>query len=151
MLEAVDSRRVAIRKRYLQSVIAHGLRALRCYARLEHRQLNGRDGRGSHASFLIALIVAQRARTQITQIRKRVVARVPVRPGDIHSLPSRDAYLYVGWFFADILRYWHPLNSNRDRRCASETDSRGRAESDCRAGRSGDDRGTRRCAGRARG
>jgi hypothetical protein len=151
MLEAVDSCRVAIRERYLQSIIAHRLSAFRGHAWLEHWQLNGRNGRGSQARLLLSLVIAQRARTQIAKIRERVVTYVPVRPRNVNAFSGRDAYLYIGWFFTDILRYRHPVNSNRDGRYANERDSSGLEGSDFRADMSEDGQGTHRCAGRARG
>src|SRR5580658_7608755 len=106
MLEAENSRRVTIGKLNLQRVIPHRVGALGGDARLVHRQQR-RAGAGAALSLLLTLVVAQRARAMIAQVREIVAAGVHVRPRDLDALACRDVYLDAQRFFSRVLCDWH--------------------------------------------
>src|SRR5271163_1511005 len=92
MLETENARRVAIRKLNLQRVVPHRIGALGGDARLVHGEQR-RGARAAALGFLLALVVAQRARAMIAQVRKIVATGVLVRPGDLHAFTRRDVHL----------------------------------------------------------
>src|SRR5277367_5561729 len=106
VLEAENSRRVAVGKLNLNRVVPHRIGALGGDARLVHGQ-QGRAGRGSALGFLLALVVAQRAGAMIPQKRKIVAAGMLVRPGDLHAFTRRDVHLDARRLFSRVLCYGH--------------------------------------------
>jgi len=61
--------------------------------------------------FLFAFVVARRAGALVAQIREFVVARVPVRPGNVHAGAARNMNLDAGRFFPRIEGCGHALGS----------------------------------------
>jgi len=115
MFETVDSGSVTIRKFYLDRVVPHCCGALRSHTRLEHGQHGTRSNAstGGYTRLFFPFVIAQRARTLITQIRKIEVAGVPIRPRNVNAFAGRNAHFHVHRFLSHIVRYRHCFNSNR--------------------------------------
>ena len=106
MLEGVDAGGVPVGKKNLYGVISDGVGALGRDAGFEHGQ-HGCSRLAAHAQIFFALVVAQRAGTQVAQIGERIFAGVPVGPGDFNAVTRGDANLYVDWFFSLVNWYGH--------------------------------------------
>src|ERR1700684_937327 len=98
MLEAEDPCRVTIRELNLHRVVPHGIRALRRYLRLEHRQRG--TGCTANVFHFFSLIIAERARAVVAKIWKIEVAGMTVSPCDVHALARGDPNLYVNRLFS---------------------------------------------------
>jgi hypothetical protein len=102
MVEAEDSRRVAVRKYDLDRVVPYRAGGFGCDAGLEHRQQRHRRSAFSGFHFLLPLVVAHRARAGIAQIGKVVMTNVGIRPGDVDPLAGRYVDLQACRFFPGV-------------------------------------------------
>lgn len=116
MFKAVDSGCMAIGKFYLHGVVPYCRCALGRYARLKHRQHGAwsvTGARRGYSCFLLALVIAQSARTIFPQVREIEVARVAVGPCNVNALARCDAHFHVHRFLSHIVWYRHCSNSSR--------------------------------------
>ena len=116
IIEAVDSRGMAIVKVNLQSVVAHRMRGLGGEPRLEHRQERRTQGKSGRAwiftsqlriffkagLFLLPLVIAHGAGALLAQVGEIEMADVFVGPCDIHTSAGRNVDFYLGRFSARI-------------------------------------------------
>ena len=102
MTETENPGGVTIRKLDLNRVVTHRAGGVSGHARLEHGQRSKVRSLGPGLRFFLALVIAHRARARIPQIRKIVVARMIVRPGNIYTLAGGKANFQTDWFFSDV-------------------------------------------------
>src|SRR4030095_8099982 len=110
MFVGINSRRMAVGKRNLNRVLADRLCRLCPRLGLEHGQRRGARNRGctlGERFVLEASVVAGGAGTFLAQIDEIEVARVPVRPGNVHTRSAADVNLHAGWLAALIDRIRH--------------------------------------------
>src|SRR5437879_1740479 len=106
VIVAVNAGAVAVAVADLDGVIPHGCRRLGARARLENWQRRRRRGNGRRECLLfLSLVVAGGAGAVFAQIRKIIVARVAVRPGDVHACPARNVNLHACRLSSRVNRY----------------------------------------------
>ena len=112
MFVGIDAGGMAVGKGKLYRILPDRRGRLRARLGLEHRQRRGRCKRRRSLRwrlFLDALVVAGRARTVFSQIRKIKMTGVAVGPGDIHTRAGSDMNLHAGGFAALIDGNGHGL------------------------------------------
>ena len=102
MAETEDAGRVAIRELDLNRVVPHRRRSLRSDPWLVHWK-HGRDlGGPTRLCFLLTFVVAHGTGAGVAQIRKIVMARVGIGPGDIDTCPGGNVNFQASWLFSDV-------------------------------------------------
>lgn len=105
---AVNSSRVPIAEIDLDGVVSDLSCALRAGFRLIHREKWRRLKRWPGKSILLfPLIIASRARAVISQVGKLEMARMAVRPANIHSHPGFHVNLDSCWLLTLVNRRGH--------------------------------------------
>jgi len=145
----------------LDGVLPYRLSGLRARLWFKHGQSRRLKRRGGirQRFLLLSFIVACGAWAVVAQIHKVVMARVPVGPGNVHTRAAAHVYLHAGGLASQISRDRHLQCAFRRARQTGNAGacftprfdrlhrSRGREESDCRAGKFLDGRERSRCAG----